>query len=224
MEDSGSIPGFLTIHSEVDNVEQNLNVPLRLRCTAHDAKAEEGFSILRDERRNNGMKGAFSGRVGVHTTGFEVEHFAAILQRKAKSSRTYTRAETAVVALDERHHVAVFVSHCEVDGVTMVDGIRQSSGIRLRRHVRVDELPAFVGVLFGNELLNGNCGEIRVRIESSAVFERQFFCFDEQVSVESAAEAGIAKIKGFEKIEHLEGGNSLSVGRELPNVVAAIVD
>ena len=101
MEDSGSVAGFLNIHVEIDDVEQDLDVSLRLCGAAHDTEAEEGFAVFGNEGGNDGVEGAFSGCVGVGSSGLEVEHFAAVLEAETEFGWADAGAEAAVVALNE---------------------------------------------------------------------------------------------------------------------------
>jgi hypothetical protein len=39
-----------------------------------------------------------------------------------------------------------------------------------------------------------------------------------------AAEAGFAQVEAIEELQHLEGADSLAVGREFPDIVAAVFD
>lgn len=86
MQNSGSVAGFLSIHTEVNDIEQDLHVSLWLCCPAHDTEAEEWVAIFGNESGNDRMEGAFAWRIGVHATGLEVKHFTTILEGEAESS------------------------------------------------------------------------------------------------------------------------------------------
>ena len=73
MDNSGCIPRFLKIHSEVNHVDQDLGMPLRLRCPPHDAKTHVRFPVPSDERRDDGMKRSLAGFESVHVILFQSE-------------------------------------------------------------------------------------------------------------------------------------------------------
>src|SRR5438132_796388 len=92
------IAGFLQVHSEIDQVENDLDMTLRLHLPAHDAKAHEWLAIFCDEGRNDRMKWAFVRRVAVRLAFFEVKKRSAILECKAKPIGTNTGAKAKVEA------------------------------------------------------------------------------------------------------------------------------
>src|SRR5690349_6649502 len=47
-----SVAGLLQVHPEVDQVDDDLHMPLRLHGAAHEPERQPGFTVLRDERRN----------------------------------------------------------------------------------------------------------------------------------------------------------------------------
>src|SRR4051812_17558238 len=63
------IAGFLETHVEVEQVNENLHVALRLHVAAHDAEAHHGFTVLGDESRDDRVERALAGRVGIRKAG-----------------------------------------------------------------------------------------------------------------------------------------------------------
>ena len=45
------VAGLLQVHAEVDEVDDDLHVALRLHVAAHHAEAHERLAVLRHERR-----------------------------------------------------------------------------------------------------------------------------------------------------------------------------
>src|SRR5437016_11955001 len=75
--EAGGIDRLLKVHSEHDEVEQQLHVALRLHRAAHDPEAEpRGVSAravgLRDERGNDGWNGRFPGATVFGSPGSSV--------------------------------------------------------------------------------------------------------------------------------------------------------
>ena len=60
MPNSGQITGLLDIHSEVQKIDQNLNMALRLHISSHDSERKEWLIVFGDHGRNNGVEGTFS--------------------------------------------------------------------------------------------------------------------------------------------------------------------
>src|SRR6476660_7239637 len=65
MLNARSIARLLQAHPEIDKVQNNLHVALRLHMSAHDAEADKRLPIFRDKRRNDGVKWPFMRRVAV---------------------------------------------------------------------------------------------------------------------------------------------------------------
>ena len=107
---------------------------------------------------------------------------AAVLDGEAEVGRGQAGAEAEVVALDERHAVAVLVHHAQVDRVRLAE-LRVAGcdvGQRLRR---VDELSPRVRVRLADQFLDRHLGELRVGVELRPVGVRELLRLDEQVPV-----------------------------------------
>ena len=104
--DAGRIARFLQVHAEIDQIDEDLHVSLRLHSppiTPNETSGAPSFVT------NPGMI-VWNGRLpGARRSGVvvESEKFAAILQRKSEPVGNHARAESAIVALDQRNHVAV---------------------------------------------------------------------------------------------------------------------
>ena len=117
------IAGFLQVHAEVDEVHDDLHVTLRLHAAAHDAERQPGLAVLGDEGGNDGVERPLARRVDVGVAVLEREQLAAILQDEAAAVGRHARAHAAVVALDQRDHVAGRIRHRHVDGVALIEGL-----------------------------------------------------------------------------------------------------
>jgi hypothetical protein len=99
----------------VDQIDDNLHVPLRLHRAAHHAERQPRLPVLQDEGGMMVWKRALAGRVVVGVAGLEGEHVRRGSGNLKPSARhDHAAADAAVVALDERHQVAVGVGRREV--------------------------------------------------------------------------------------------------------------
>jgi hypothetical protein len=107
VQDARRVAGFLQVHAEVDQVDHDLHVALRLHRAAHHAEAEPRLAVFRHEGGNDRVERALARRVAVRAALLQHEQLAAILQDEAQPRRCHARAHAAVVALDQRDHHAV---------------------------------------------------------------------------------------------------------------------
>ena len=63
--DARCIAGFLKVHVEIEQVNENLHVPLLPHVAAHHAEAHQRLAILGDERRNDRVKRPLARCVGI---------------------------------------------------------------------------------------------------------------------------------------------------------------
>ena len=131
----------------VDDVRHELRVRLALVPAAHDAEADLVVALLH-EGRDDGVQRALARRQRVRLVLAQREQAAAVLQHEAGARRHQSRAEAAVVALDERHDVAVLVDDRHVDRVVALRVGDAGQPIRqhlARRLVGNDQLGALDG-------------------------------------------------------------------------------
>lgn len=112
----------LRVVLESQHVHQHLDVPLWLHEPSHDAvhRVQTLIAGVGDHGRYNGVIWALLGCDHVRMTFLEDEVGPPVLQGETTSLRNDACAEATVVAVDERHTIAVFVGDGEVDGVAMV--------------------------------------------------------------------------------------------------------
>src|SRR5262249_53396516 len=108
-------------HSEIDQIDHDLRVSLRLHLTAHHAEADPRLTIFGDESRDDGMKRTFRWRVSIELAFLQIKERPAILQGKAESGRDHARAEPEVDTLDQGNHGALPVGHGEINGVSLTE-------------------------------------------------------------------------------------------------------
>src|SRR5271156_2073370 len=117
MRDAGLVSGRLRVEVEIDQVDKDLHVPLRLKITAHHAEAEPRLIILRHHRRDDGMEGALVRLEPVEGIGIERETVAPILDHETGLSGDEKRPEGPRVALNERAAIAVLVDDAQINRV-----------------------------------------------------------------------------------------------------------
>ena len=137
--------------------------------------------------------------------------------------RANARAEAAVVALDERDHVAVVVGGGEIDGVALV-GRRVAGGVLFAARAGSISLRRSSAYLAESSSGNRRLLKCGVGVEPGPVLERELLGLDEPVQVVGTAEAGSAEVVPLEDLQHLQRGDALAVGRQLPHVVTAVVE
>ena len=80
-----------------------------------------------------------------------------------------------------------------------------------------------LGVILGDQLLDGLLAEGGIGIELGPVGKGQFLGFHEQVQMLGAIVPERSQVMLLENVQHLKGGDSLTVRRQFPDVVAAII-
>src|SRR5258705_13247144 len=120
MLDTRSVAGVLQIHSEIDQVDDDLDVSLRLHGPTHDAEAHPGLVVARDESRNDGVERPLLRRIGVWMPFFEREHLTPVLKGEAKSVWHHAAAKSTIIALDDRNHIAFGIRRGEVHCVAFI--------------------------------------------------------------------------------------------------------
>ena len=63
------------------------------------------------------MQRTLASRKRVRLPRLESEHRTPVVQNKTRSRRNQARPKRAVVALNQGHHVAVFIDNAEIGGV-----------------------------------------------------------------------------------------------------------
>ena len=210
MLQSRGVARLLQIHTEINQIQNNLHLPLRLHITAHNAETHKWFSILRYKTRNYRMKRSFVRGVAVQKTILQIKQLAAVLQNKPKAVRRHPGTHSSVVALNQRNHIAVFVRHRKINRISRI-GIGIARLKISSRLVRIDKLPAFCCILLRDKLSDGYLVKIRVCVILCPVLINYLFGFEKIMQVFDAAEPLRFQVEAFEDIEHLQNRDSLAV-------------
>ena len=111
---------------------------LRLHRAAHQAETEPRRAVLEHEGRDDRLERPLARRVVVRVAGAQGEHLAPVLKREAETRHHDAGAHTAVITLDERHHVAARVGRREINRVAFLQ--RGIPGIIAAGGPRADQL------------------------------------------------------------------------------------
>src|SRR5229473_7308091 len=103
---------------------------LRLHAAAHHAECFPRFSILHHESRNDGVKWPLSRRVHIRVARFHREKFAAIMKHESESRHYDAASHPAIIALNERDHVAFIVGRAHVNRVAVVRSEEHTSELQ----------------------------------------------------------------------------------------------
>src|SRR5438105_2208599 len=139
------IARFLHIQTEIDLVRQHLNMTLRLHSAAHHAECLPRFAVFHHKSGNDRMKRTLAWCVNIRVTRFHREKFAAILKHESESRHYDAASHPAIIALNERDHVAFIVGRAHVNSVAVVD---LTGGDSFHRATRIDQLPTLGRVIF----------------------------------------------------------------------------
>ena len=144
MPEPGRLDRLLGIHAELHEVEENLDVTLRLHVAAHHAVREPRLSLPGDERGNDGVERPLVRRQPVGMAFGQHESGAPVLEHDAGARDDDARSEIAVDRVDEGHHVAVGVGHGQVDGLARGGDIaRAGRSAALRGSIRAARLARY---------------------------------------------------------------------------------
>lgn len=124
--------------------------------------------------------------------------------------------------MNERTAVPFLVDHTEVNRIPFLqEGI--SRGDVDGCLVGVNSLSLTGGVLFRDQLGDGDIGNGRVSVVSGPVGKGQLLGFYEEVEVLGRIVSHLLDVVWLQKIQHFQCCNPLTVGWQFPDVVTTIV-
>ena len=82
MLDPTGVPCFLQIHSEIDQIHQNLRLSLRLHVSSHDPVTQPGLSVFRNKSGDDRVEWSFVRFETIRVFFIECEKSPPILQDK----------------------------------------------------------------------------------------------------------------------------------------------
>ena len=138
------VTGFLQVHAEIDQVDDDLGVRLGLHTSSHDTKAEPRFAIARDKSGNNCMERSLPRLEYIEVPCLQRKQLAAILEVESQLHGHHARSHAAVVTLDQGNHVSVAIGDRQIDCVTMFANV--TCRIFFRRCLRINQCAPFVPV------------------------------------------------------------------------------
>lgn len=147
----------------------------------------------------------------------KAEFLPAILQRKAAVRQYHPRTEAVVVALNERHHVALGIGRRQIHCATGVWITRRG-----RLSLIADQRPARVAVTVAQQVSHGHAHVIWIGDVVQAVAVRQLHGL--QLPVPGQLTVAMIEREALQYLQGHQGDQALAAGRDLPDVVAAITD
>src|SRR5262245_15291461 len=118
---------------------------LRLHVAAHHAEDQPGLATLEHHRGNDRVERPLPRLQAVRVLRVEREEATAVLQYKAQLRRSLAGAEAGIIALNERHAVAVPVHDAKIRRVAAAQ--LRVAGLDIgERLVHANELAAGVSV------------------------------------------------------------------------------
>src|ERR1051326_1963610 len=100
---------LLHVHAEVDEINQNLGMSLRLIIAAHDAERPDRLAVLKQHAGNQRMERSLSRGYDIGMPRIQFKQCAPILQDNACITRDESRTKALKKAIDERNSVVIFV-------------------------------------------------------------------------------------------------------------------
>ena len=198
-------------------------MPLRLHVAAHDAEGEHRLAVAGDEAGDDRVERALAGREALGWPGSRSNRAPRSCRQKPESVGDHARAEADVVALDQRDGIEILVDHGQVT-VSPLARRGSPAGNCLPARPGSNKFQALPGVGGGDERGIIHVGEARIGVEAGPVLVDDFFDLDQGVQVGGRVVAHGLEVEIFKHLQHLQHGQPLAVGRQFPDVVAAVAD
>src|SRR6267143_2424733 len=94
---------------------------LGLHAAAHDTERFPSLTVFHHETRNNGVERTFARRVNIRVIRIHRKKFTTILKHEPEAGHYDPAAHPAIIALNERHHVAFVISRAHVNRVPLIE-------------------------------------------------------------------------------------------------------
>src|SRR5438477_5022679 len=114
-----SVARFLHVQAKIDLIRQDLDVSLWLHSATHHAKDFPRFPIPDHKTRNDSVERTVTRGMNIGVAGFHREKLATILKHEAESRHNNPAAHAAIIALNERDHIALIVRRAHVNSVAV---------------------------------------------------------------------------------------------------------
>src|SRR5678816_4856084 len=106
MPEAWRLPSLLRIHSEIDQIDQYLGVPLRLIVSTHHAEGKIRPVILEHHGWNKRMKRPLPGSDNVGMFRIELKQGPSVVEDDSCVAGHQTGTKGFKQAVDERHSIA----------------------------------------------------------------------------------------------------------------------
>lgn len=210
------VEGSLGVEAEVHQVHHHLHVALRLHIGAHHAERAERHAVLAEETGNDGVEGLLARLQAIHVVRIEAELGAAVLQGDAGAGHHHAGAEAVVVALDERDQVALLVATGQVHRAARP----RLAGAGIERAL-ADQRTAAGGVVLVQQFLDRDPHRLRLADVVQPVDVRQLHRL--QLAMPGPRAVALAEFEALEDVQGHQGDQALAARRNLPDVIATVV-
>ncbi len=117
----GRVERFLHVHTEIDDVQEELQRPLVLLVAAGRAKGQPRLAVAQCQRRREGRARALARDQRVRMTLVQVKHLAARAEREAQALDDWRRADPTATRRG-REQIAPTIDDVDVGGISGHDG------------------------------------------------------------------------------------------------------
>lgn len=219
--EAGPVQGLLGVAVVVEQRDHHLQVTLGLHESAHHAEGPvEAAVVPCDQTGDDGVVRALARRHGVGVVPVEAEVVPPVLEREAEAFGNQARAESHVVAVDERAGVALGVDGHQLHGVRAGEG---HAVPKIGSGALGVDLPApLAGVALGQQLLDGDLAEVGITHPATGVREGETHALDQQVQPVRSQRLGLGRVEAPEQAEGQQRSEPLTVRRTLPHPVSAV--
>lgn len=225
-----SFDGLLSIATKVDDASNQRDVGLLLPLATHRPEREIRFSLSHKQRRDQGVERAFAGFQPVGVIVLERKERARFCRMTPVSPPT-TALPKVINGLYQRYNHSVAVGSTEVTGVAIGNAPRMCMLVGYAsRHfgdiesvLPIDQAAPFIGILFADQFLDGNGDERRIGQPLVSVRKRYLHRFRDMMIIVGRAISPGGNIITCDKIENLQSGKSLGVGRQLADLVPTVI-
>src|SRR5437588_2705382 len=111
---------LLSIHAEIDNIDQHLRMTLRLHVTAHHAKRKKWFSVFQNQRRDECVERSLSWFDTIRMLRIQFKQRTPVVQDNSCIARNQAGTKISEDAVDKGNDVLVPVHDRQVDGFAIL--------------------------------------------------------------------------------------------------------
>ena len=189
----------------------------RLVCAAHNSEADVLISAFH-KGRDDGVERAFVWREYIGRIGIQRKQRTTILQHESHAFHRDAGAKALVIALNQRHDIAVAIDRGQVCRVASRSPVCNVT----IRPIGIDQFRPFFCIFFREQTCHRDLREPGISVVPFEIRIRQFHSFNFLVEFGNAERPAGRGWGGFHDVQHLECRHALPVRRQLINSPVAI--